>query len=199
MKEIISNDLVQELHKFTRRLAEVIEHDFLALSDRQMQWQASPEKWSIAHCLHHLNIVSDYYHIVIAKSIKQAQAQGSKPNIRFKSGWLGQKMIASIQLDKNHKPKRKLRVPSSFNPVEQVAQNSSAAILVRQYLAHQKYFMQLLDQAQKVNLTKVRAPIAILKFIKLRLGDILQFVLYHNERHIVQALRVRYHPNFPKN
>lgn len=198
MKEIASNSLLQELHKFTRRLSEVIEHDFLALSDRQIHWQPTPEQWSIAHCLHHLNIVSDYYHVAIAKSIQEALAKQSKPIPVFKSGWLGQKIIASIQLDLDHQPKRKLRVPSSFNPVEQVATNSSSEVLVRQYLAHQKYFMQLLEEAQKVNLKKTRVAIAILKFIKLRLGDILQFVLYHNERHIVQALRVRYHVDFPK-
>ncbi|MCP4440124.1 MAG: hypothetical protein GY810_14370 [Aureispira sp.] len=196
--EVTSTDLLQELHKFTRRLSEVIEHDFLSLSDRQIQWQETPETWSIAHCLHHINMASAYYYPNINQGIKQAKAAGQKPRPTFKSGWFGQKLIENIQLDSNHQPKRKLRVPSTFSPIDQPAPNNSAQALVTTYLNDNKFFMQLLEEAQTVNIKKTRVAIAILKFIKLRLGDILQFTLYHNERHIVQLLRIRYHPKFPK-
>jgi hypothetical protein len=42
-------------------------------------------------------------------------------------------------------------------------------------------------KAQKVDLTKVKTAISLSKFIKLRLGDTLRFLVYHNERHILQA------------
>ena len=52
--------------------------------------------------------------------------------------------------------------------------------------------------SEKVNIRKVKIPISISKIIRLRLGDALLFVVYHNERHVQQALNVLNNPNFPK-
>ncbi|MEY4902729.1 MAG: hypothetical protein RLZZ292_544, partial [Bacteroidota bacterium] len=43
--------------------------------------------------------------------------------------------------------------------------------------------------AQHASLGKVRVPVSITRFLKLKLGDTLRFVIYHNERHVQQALR----------
>lgn len=36
---------------------------------------------------------------------------------------------------------------------------------------------------------KIRIPISINQLIKIRLGDSLRFVIYHNQRHFQQALQ----------
>ena len=59
--------------------------------------------------------------------------------------------------------------------------------------------LHILTQAEEVNLRKVKVPISISKIIRLRLGDALQFVIYHNERHMQQALNIIEHKSFPKN
>jgi hypothetical protein len=41
------------------------------------------------------------------------------------------------------------------------------------------------------------ANISISKIIRLRLGDALLFVVYHNERHVQQAKNLLKHPKFP--
>jgi len=49
--------------------------------------------------------------------------------------------------------------------------------------------LQLLKLAAGTDLTKVKTGISISPFIKLRLGDTLRVVIYHNERHLRQAIR----------
>jgi hypothetical protein len=49
-----------------------------------------------------------------------------------------------------------------------------------------------------VNLRKVKIPISISKIVRLKLGDALLFVVYHNERHMYQALSILSHAKFPK-
>ena len=51
----------------------------------------------------------------------------------------------------------------------------------------QKRMLDLLDQSRKVNLNKIKTGITIANWIKLRLGDTFRVVIYHNQRHIVQA------------
>ncbi|MFN5634134.1 MAG: DinB family protein, partial [Flavobacteriia bacterium] len=59
--------------------------------------------------------------------------------------------------------------------------------------------LNILTQAEEVNLRKVKVPISISKIIRLRLGDALQFVIYHNERHMQQAINIIENKSFPKN
>lgn len=46
---------------------------------------------------------------------------------------------------------------------------------------------ELLDQAQKINLSSVKTAISLTSLVKIKLGDTLRFMIYHNERHILQA------------
>jgi len=58
--------------------------------------------------------------------------------------------------------------------------------------------VEIAESAATVNLRKVKVPISISKIVRLRLGDALLFVAYHNERHMQQMLNLKKHPNFPK-
>jgi hypothetical protein len=49
--------------------------------------------------------------------------------------------------------------------------------------------LKLLETASTKNLTKIKTAIT-LPLLKFRLGDTFRFVIYHNERHIVQAQKV---------
>jgi len=58
------------------------------------------------------------------------------------------------------------------------------------FLYQQQQLIKLLDQCENINLTKTKTAISISKLIKLRLGDTLRVVIYHNWRHVVQAKKV---------
>ena len=47
----------------------------------------------------------------------------------------------------------------------------------------------LLHQARRINLAKIRIPISIATYIRLKLGDVFMFLIAHNIRHIKQAER----------
>ncbi len=67
------------------------------------------------------------------------------------------------------------------------------------FLESQKELLDIIKKAAHVSLRKVRIPISISKLIRLRLGDALMFVIYHNERHVQQVLNIISQKNFPKN
>lgn len=44
--------------------------------------------------------------------------------------------------------------------------------------------------ARNKDLGKIKTSISISKWIKLKLGDTFRVIIYHNERHIVQANKI---------
>jgi len=48
----------------------------------------------------------------------------------------------------------------------------------------------LLIQAKAINLVKAKTPVSLTRLLKLRLGDTLRFLVYHIERHVLQAERI---------
>ena len=54
------------------------------------------------------------------------------------------------------------------------------------FIQQQKEFLILLKIAEKKNLTKIKTSLTV-PILKFRLGDTFRFVIYHAERHVVQA------------
>ena len=71
--------------------------------------------------------------------------------------------------------------------------NSNLKIdIIDRFLDQQNAYLDLIEKAKQVDLTKMKTNISISKLIKLRLCDTLMVVVYHNERHVWQAGRVKY-------
>jgi len=58
------------------------------------------------------------------------------------------------------------------------------------FIENQERFKTILISSKLADLTKIKIPISIARLIKLRLGDTLRFISYHNIRHIHQAERI---------
>ena len=65
---------------------------------------------------------------------------------------------------------------------------------INQFIKQLEWLDSLLIKAENADLTKVKTSISLTKLIKLRLGDTLRFLVYHNERHILQAKRIKIKP-----
>ncbi len=62
--------------------------------------------------------------------------------------------------------------------------------VIERFLEQQDIILKLLEKSENMNLTQLKVSTDIAKWIKMRLGDILLFIVYHNERHILQAEKV---------
>ena len=61
----------------------------------------------------------------------------------------------------------------------------------------QQELLTILESAKSVNIQRAKVPTSISKFVRLRLGDAFLFVIYHNQRHIQQAMNLMSHRAFP--
>ncbi|MES2477891.1 MAG: DinB family protein [Bacteroidota bacterium] len=156
---------------------------FKLLSIEQLNYKSNPEEWSILECLEHLNLYGDYYLPEIEKTMLEQKKQYSSP--MFKSGVLGN-YFANLMLPKENGQIKKMKSPEDKNPVH----SQLSFTTIERFLKQQELLKKLLEQSKTKDLTKLKTPISISKWIKLRLGDTFRFVIYHNQRHIAQAERL---------
>jgi hypothetical protein len=61
---------------------------------------------------------------------------------------------------------------------------------IDRFLKQQQHLESLLTQAKAIDLVKAKTPVSLTRLLKLRLGDTLRFLVYHIERHVLQAERI---------
>ncbi|GEO04331.1 hypothetical protein AAE02nite_19950 [Adhaeribacter aerolatus] len=136
--------------------------------------------WSIAQCLDHLNSYGHYYLPYIQKGLNQSPTQPLTST--FKSSWLGNYFTRLMDPTTGTKKQKaaKIHLP---------APDLDAHLVVATFIQQQETLLTYLKKAQQADLNKVKIPVSILKWIKLNIGDVLQFLIAHNERHLLQAKR----------
>lgn len=154
---------------------------FQKLPDSLLFTRPQPSSWSIIECIEHLNRYGYFY--IPELTIKISTSKYTTPSPIFKSGYLGNYFAKSML------PKAKLNKMKAFksmNPSHSILNRDVLAVFIQQ----QDSLITLLEQAQTVNLNQTKTAISISKWIKLRLGDTLKIVVFHNLRHLVQAQNI---------
>jgi len=164
------------------------------LSEKQLNWRPNPGIWSIAEVLAHLNSYARYYHPTIQRKIESTRFRNVKED--FMSSPLGKSAWKSMKLGRLNNVKRKFKAPKGHNPTIDI--DLVKGTEVQDFIEQQNELMQIIESSAEVNVRKVKIPISISKIVRLRLGDALLFITYHNERHMQQILNLKTHKNFPK-
>lgn len=135
--------------------------------------------WSVAECLWHLNSYGNYY-------LPRIEEQLSRPvgdHATFQSSWLGAwftRMMRPGPRMKKYKAFRNHVPPPIGDPLSVVAD----------FITQQEKLLALLRRARSADLNRLRIGISIMPWLTMKLGDVFQFLVAHQERHMVQASRV---------
>ncbi|MCB0278027.1 MAG: DinB family protein [Calditrichaeota bacterium] len=174
------DDLLDDLRQRTERIIQTVQTDFSKLNTDRLKQRPSVNQWGVLDCLEHLNIFADFYLPEIEKSI---EASPDSAENSFKSGWFGNWVAESMRI--TDQPLKKMKTAAGKNPINHSVSDQT----ITRFLKQQDHLLELIDQSHRRNLTNVKVSTDIVSFIKMRLGDILRFVVYHNERHLEQAKR----------
>lgn len=174
--KIRSEELIQDLIERTRQninKAELLK----SKTDAALNYKTTPQSWSALECLEHLNLYGRFYLPEIAKQINETPSQ---KETYFKSGWLGNYFANSLL------PKEKLNKMSTFKNMNPLNSKLDRTV-INDFLNQQIQILELLDKSRDVSLNKTKTSISISSWIKLKLGDTFRVVIYHNQRHMMQA------------
>lgn len=174
-----SGKLLQSLTKQTQQIIHQVEQ-LKTYELNELTWKENPTSWSILVCLEHLNLYGNFYLPQIESKIKNSKTQYED---EFKPGFLGNYFANSMI------PKEKLNKMKTFkdkNPINAKLERD----VIDKFLHQQAKLLELLKQAEKVSLNKVKIETSISSVIKLKLGDTFRFFINHNIRHMKQIERI---------
>lgn len=137
--------------------------------------------WSVAQCLEHLNRYGHYYLPAIQEQITRVKSQ-NPISTTFTSTWLGRYFTNMMNPQTG---KKKYKAFKEYIPPAAL----DAHAVVAEFIHQQETLLALIEQSRNLDLNKVKIPISIARFIRLRLGDVFQFIIAHDERHLQQAGR----------
>lgn len=154
--------------------------DLKALSKEQLHKKPENDGWNILQCIEHLNRYGDFYLTEIESKINNA-----KPLLEdkdFKSGFWG-KLFTKMML-----PKKGMIKMKTFADKNPNAEDLNIEVIDK-FIEQQQKWLVLINKCSKVDLNKNSCRLT-LPLLNMNMGSTLQFVIYHNERHVVQAKKL---------
>ena len=160
---------------------------------KAIEWQLIPhstfalrptsESWSANECLQHLNSYGRFYLPAIKNALSKSQIDENAS--QFSPGWLGNYFTKLMMPDIDGKVSKKMKSPKDHSPKTII----ESRLVISEFIDQQEKLLALLNTAKKFDLNTVKVGISIAPFIKLKLGDVFRFVIFHQVRHILQAER----------
>ncbi len=132
--------------------------------------------WNIMEILDHLNSYGNYYLPLIKLAIEKSLGEKS---LHYKSGFLGDYFVRMINPETGAK---KMRAAKRHLPQK----SGNPELIVQEFIRQEELLLQYVFKCKTINLSSTRIPISITKVIRLKLGDILLFLINHIDRHLSQ-------------
>lgn len=177
--KIDSKELLAELECITQINKEAAKQ-FLNLNEQQLNFKTTSDSWSILECLEHLNLYSAFYLPEISRHLSTSTP---KATTKFKSGLWGNYLVNMVIPGECSK---KMKTFASMNPSNSKLRKE----VITKFIETQNELLQLMGTAKSADLNKAGIAVTFTKLIRLKLGDALRFMAYHNKRHVVQAQRI---------
>lgn len=176
---MLQNEILNDLES---RITKIIDwaESFHQVQNIKLTTKPSETGWSALECIDHLNRYSEFYLPVFNKAIDKARVKTSED---YKPGWLGNKM-AEDMLPQNGKLKSTMKTFKSKNPVLDGVDPKA----LEKFIDQQKALKEILENSKGIDLSSLRVATTI-PLLKLKLGDTLRFVVFHEIRHVEQAKR----------
>lgn len=184
MKAMEKKAFITDLYQRTEKILNLAIEQYQNLDEEALSFAVDEQSWSIAQCLAHLNTYGHYYlpkmEIILAKPNQVSRAA-------YVPGWLGSYFVKMMDIDK----RKKYKASKQHQP-----QVKNAYAEVTEFIDQQETFLKYIKAFEVVDVNNIKIPISISKLVKLRLGDVLAFMVMHNERHIHQIRNIqRAHSN----
>lgn len=185
MPSFNSHTLLQDLRNDVNAILNVTHTRILSQTDTVNLRQPAPGSWSVVQCLEHLNGYGRHYIPGLRAAISSGEQRRLPAKPVFRSSWLGNYFTNLMKPKEDGELRTKMQAPKGHRP----APEADAQAVIAEFVRQQEELLELLDRAARVDIKKLKVPTSLSKFIWLSAGDTLRFLIAHEQRHILQALR----------
>lgn len=159
------------------------------LTPEQLNWKPTPQQWSVGQCLEHLAMSSEVYLAPIAEALAGSPPGGGADEIT--PGWFARWFIRSY-IAPSPQTKR-ARAPSKIAPVLSRVEPS----ILDRFLNGNREMRDLVTRAAGHDVNRIRFRNPFIPGIRFTVGTGFELTARHEDRHLLQAERVKQAPGFP--
>ena len=159
------------------------------LTAEQLNWKPAPERWSVGQCLEHLAISNEVYQPPIADALAGSPPGGGAGEIT--PGWFARWFIRNY-IAPSPQTKR-ARAPGKIAPVLSRIEPS----ILDRFLNGNRAMRDLITRASAHDVNRIRFRNPFIPLIRFTVGTGFELTSRHEDRHLLQAERVRQSPGFP--
>ena len=87
----------------------------------------------------------------------------------------------------NNRVTNKMKTPKGHRPSPDIDSKK----VMDEFEQQELHMLELLHKAKSTDIGRLRIPISIAPFIKLKMGDVFGFLIVHHQRHFVQIREAR--------
>jgi len=162
-------------------LIDTANKQFSDLSETQINWKPSEEKWSIGECIDHLAVTHKLYNSKI-KELQPLFEDLGEGSFKFKHTFSGRMILKYV--DPNSTTRTKTF--EVFRPsMRQINTN-----IIGSFCEEVETMISFAEKLHGVDLTKLKISSPVTKLLSINVGDALLINLYHDKRHINQAEKI---------
>jgi len=158
------------------------------LTPQQLNWKRRPNEWSVGQCLEHLYVTNEVYLGPMSTSLK-----GRQPIVvqEITPGWLGRWFIRNY-IEPSSGMKR-VRAPRKIRPGTHIEPSILDRFLISNHTAR-----QLIHRAMNQDVNHIRFRNPFVPVIRFTVGTGFEILSKHQQRHLLQAERIRNSLEFPQ-
>lgn len=176
----------EKILQHSNQMKNYVKVDVASLDDEQLLKKPGPKKWSAVEVIEHLNKVYDIYLIKFHQIITNASDLSVETTIKKEwtvFGWLS---IYAMK-PKNKKRRFKVKTFDFFRPAVAPSQIHS---VIETFLQNKETFNELVRQSKTKDLKGLKVSTSLGGKIKFYVPECFEFILAHEERHMVQIEEV---------
>lgn len=164
------------------------------LSDAQFSWSPSPDVWSIAQCIEHLNVTARAYLPALDEGIASAIRAGVYGTGPFTYNIVGRLIVRSMEPP----PLFRYKTPAIFAPPATPQTQRTRSEIMAGFRGYQVQYIDRLRQANGVDLAKAKVASPANRLLHLSLGSAFALQIAHERRHLWQARQILSRADFPR-
>jgi hypothetical protein len=146
----------------------------------ELNWKEHPGQWSILECIEHLNRYNNYYLQEIESNFTRSN---QRVDLELTSTWIGQKSIAMLSPLNRKKQKTFKRM----NP----ANSSLNSDVFKQFISDQLRMKAIVEELMQIPVNAKVVRVEFFKLLKMTIAEALEFLIVHQQRHIIQAFEAK--------
>lgn len=175
-------DLLNRLESDLRADLADVRARFSDLNVNALTHRPDPNSWNILECLAHLNRIADDYTPAMQRAIHRAKARRWTPSGSVRYTARGKRLLHRANPGNSKQYKSRKRYNFTLHPLGQD--------IVKSFIIKNEQLLRMLQAASEVDLNRTTVPKANAWFGRYTLGNLLEYLILHQRRHLRQAASI---------